>query len=152
MKQVGTFIGVVVMGLLVGCGPVGPEDLGGEQETQEPTLLTPEQVEELLAKLPPEERMVHSMGVCEPTNTNSCVNAGYGSCAAWSAYADCGDLSACNDLGCPRRVCYGTTRDSCTTVYDGSASQGTNRYRVCFNAAGESCTEYEKSSRLICGC
>jgi hypothetical protein len=80
------------------------------------------------------------------------VNAGYGSCAAWSAVYDCGDLSACNDLGCPRRVCYGTTRDSCTTVYEGSTSQGTNRYRVCFNAAGESCTEYEKSSRLICGC
>jgi hypothetical protein len=146
MKQVGTFIGVVVMGLLVGCGPVGPEEAGGQE-------LTPEQLAELVARAEPDAQLHQGLtAVCQPTTTNSCVNAGYGSCASWSGFYDCGDLSACNELGCPRRVCYGTTRDSCTTVYDGSSSQGTNRYRVCFNAAGESCTEYEKSSRLICGC
>lgn len=149
MRQLATFIGVVVLGLLVGCGPVGPEEMGGQGAP-----LTPEQLAELVAQVPePDAQMLQGLtAVCQPTSTNGCVNAGYGSCAAWSAVYDCGDLSACNELGCPRRVCYGTTRDSCTTVYEGSTSQGTNRYRVCFNAAGESCTEYEKSSRLICGC
>ncbi|HYO72748.1 MAG TPA: hypothetical protein VEU33_42400, partial [Archangium sp.] len=69
MKQVGTFIAVVVMGLLVGCGPVGPEEAGGQE-------LTPE----LVARAEPDAQMLQGLtAVCQPTTTNSCVNAGYGS-------------------------------------------------------------------------
>ncbi|GMU05621.1 hypothetical protein [Corallococcus caeni] len=137
MRHIGLWVGLFITGWVLGCGPVGTED------SAEAPRYTPEQVQALMAETPkPDEAMLQAFAAaCEPTTTNNCVNAGYGACGNWSAFADCGDLSECNFTGC--RIRY--------DVY-GSQIQGKNRYRVCFNAAGQSCTEFEQTTSIVCGC
>ncbi|RKG48676.1 hypothetical protein D7X30_40490 [Corallococcus sp. AB011P] len=121
------------------------------EDSAEAQRYTPEQVNALLAETPkPDEAMLQALAAaCQPTNTNSCVNAGYGACGNWSAYAACGELSSCNFAGCRTRVC---DNGPCYFEYLGSETQGNNRYRVCFNAVGQSCTEFEQTTTTVCGC
>lgn len=75
----------------------------------------------------------------------------YGSCAGWSSYALCGDTwCAPLVLGCGE---CGSGPES-TSCGDGPAlRQLAERYRVCFNALGESCTEYQVTTYDYgCGC
>jgi hypothetical protein len=144
MKHFGSLMGVVAAALLVGCGPeVSEEALEAEMAAGDESALISSATPE------PDEQMLQALAAsCQPTNTNSCVNAGYSSCAAWSDYYDCGELSACTFGVCRRceidpdlgRICYPAP----------GQQQGRNRYRVCFNAAGQSCTEYELLTQRIC--
>jgi hypothetical protein len=63
--------------------------------------------------------------------------AEFGSCAGWSSFTECG-------LTCLRTLCPG-----------GENVRGTlfsNSFRVCFDKAGNSCTEWHETSSIFCGC
>jgi hypothetical protein len=67
---------------------------------------------------------------------------GYGACTGWSA------LAYCNDT-CTKRCCHDgpacNEPDIGGTVYR-------ERYRICFNSAGASCTEWNLQAQYVCGC
>ncbi|WP_426754661.1 hypothetical protein [Myxococcus sp. Y35] len=142
MKRFASFVGVVVLSLLSGCGV--------EQTEEALTDVEAPLAETSATALDAETRQALAES-CQPTSTHSCVNAGYGSCLAWSEYYDCGSLSACtSDASC--RVCeYDPQigRPICFRVP--GQLQPRNRYRVCFNAAGQSCTEFEQLFNNVCG-
>ncbi len=70
----------------------------------------------------------------------------YPSCAGWSGYADCGDPQCgiyrwCGDCGDP----FG--------CWDLATRQPRERFRVCFDQFGNSCTEWQGTLVLVaCGC
>jgi hypothetical protein len=138
MTHLGKLVVVGVVALLVGCGQAGPE----EQEGQEEVLSsTPER----------DEGSVHAFAACQSTAANSCVNAGYTSCGSWTAYYSCGTTPVCNTNGC--RVYVPPSESSPGHyVWQGSETFQRNRHRVCYNAFGQSCTEYQSSSSTVCGC
>lgn len=81
-------------------------------------------------------------------STTPCGSA-YPSCASWSGYSDCGDpycgvYKFCGDPPfCEEPdLCFGP-----------ALRQARERFRVCFNAQSQSCTEYQRSSVVLtCGC
>lgn len=80
-------------------------------------------------------------------STTPCGTA-YGSCASWSTYSDCGDPFCGVAVGCGECNEWG----QCETGGPG-IKQRMERYRVCFDALGQSCTEYQRSTVTeSCGC
>lgn len=82
-------------------------------------------------------------GACH--STTPCPSE-YGSCAGWSGWSSCGDTycSIWRYCGgpCPGPTCFGD-----------ATRQETERYRVCFNSSGASCTEWQRSFTVLgCGC
>ncbi len=75
--------------------------------------------------------------------------AEYGSCGSWSSYSDCGDpycgiFKFCGDPP----WCY--EPDLC---FGPATRQRRERFRVCFNASAQSCTEYQQTNYPVsCGC
>jgi hypothetical protein len=81
----------------------------------------------------------HSTTTCGPT---------YGSCAGYSSYTDCGDPICGLAIGCGECDEWG----HCEAAGQGM-KQLRERYRVCFDAQGQPCTEYQRTSvTLGCGC
>ncbi len=151
MTHLGRLIAVGVVAILAGCGPAGSESVEGDSTS----MLPPEQVEELLSRMPePDEGIVQAFAeACQSSNVNSCINAGYQACTGWSAYYDCGTPTACLAAMPACRVCY--PRDVNGEVYCESHSgyrEPRNRYRVCLNPAGASCTEYQLLYNVVCDC
>jgi hypothetical protein len=69
----------------------------------------------------------------------------YPSCASWTSYFDCGDpfcgvYRFCGE-NCETDICFGP-----------ALRQKTERYRVCFNALGQSCTEFQAGTNRLLGC
>jgi hypothetical protein len=159
MKNAWMAVGAVVLSMLVGCGPVEPEEnlpaeeLSSEELSSIPdgTVVSPELMNAVLAKVPkPLGDTLHPEVACVGTKT--CTNLGYGSCGSWSAISNCGSLSTCNSLDTACRECaYSPDIGAVECDYLGGQNQGRNRYRVCFNAAGASCTEYEYTTVKVCG-
>jgi hypothetical protein len=78
-------------------------------------------------------------------STTPCGTA-YPSCGSWSGYANCDDplCSAAANCGnpCTGPLCFGP-----------AVRQFQERFRVCFNASGQSCTEYQQTFPVLhCGC
>jgi hypothetical protein len=80
-------------------------------------------------------------------STTPCGTA-FPSCASWSGYSDCDDAFCGSVRGCGEceeefpRFCPGP-----------GMKQWRERFRVCFNALGQSCTEYQRTLiSLGCGC
>jgi hypothetical protein len=96
--------------------------------------------EDLLPKARPEA----DAPACHSTTP---CGSGYPSCASWSGYSDCGDPYCgiylhCGDECEPGFPCPGP-----------ALRQWRERFRVCFNAQGQSCTEYQRTSTILsCGC
>lgn len=70
----------------------------------------------------------------------------YGACTNWSSYSDCDDPFCHQVNGCAEECgplsCFGP-----------GMRQRQERYRVCFNAIGQSCTEYQRTViNLSCDC
>jgi hypothetical protein len=84
----------------------------------------------------------HAIVSCQPN---------YPSCAGWSSYSNCGDPFCGVALGCGECVC---DEFGCQCEAGGPAmKQFRERFRVCFNQAGNSCTEWQRASvTLGCGC
>ena len=92
-------------------------------------------------------RLIAESSACH--STTPCGSA-YPSCASWSGYFDCGDpycginrwcgdVETCPD---PEFGCWGP-----------ALRQWRERFRVCFNAIGWWCTEYQRTSHTLgCGC
>jgi hypothetical protein len=78
------------------------------------------------------------LGTCHAATT--CP--GYGACTSWST------LAYCNDT-CTKRCCH--DGPSCNEP-DIGGTVYRQRYRVCFNPAGASCTEWNIQSEYVCGC
>ena len=98
--------------------------------------------EDVVARMP---WLVDSLtAACHSTTT--CGTA-YPSCASWSGYTNCDDpfCGVANGCGeeCPEiGPCFGP-----------AMRQRKERYRVCFNAQGQSCTEYQLTlTSLGCDC
>jgi hypothetical protein len=79
-------------------------------------------------------------------STTPCGSA-YPSCASWSGYSDC-DAPFCG--------IYRWCPDDCAEdfgCWGPALKQRQERFRVCFNAQGQSCTEYSSTQiTLGCGC
>jgi hypothetical protein len=72
----------------------------------------------------------------------------YGSCGSWSAFEDCGDPH-CG----PSTLCKICDEWGQCTAAGPATKQSVERYRVCFNAQMQGCTEYQRASQtLYCGC
>lgn len=93
-------------------------------------------------------------GACH--STTACP-AEYGSCGTWSSYSDCGDpwcgvwrLCDCylGPAGSPS-----PNMPICDPGFGDALRQFRESYRVCFNASGQPCTEYQRTSVVLgCGC
>jgi len=149
MKHMLMAVGVLALGLLVGCGPVMAEESEATQEfgaIPDGTQLSPEMRAAVLSQVPvPTQEMIRAATTaCQAAKT--CT--GYDSCGSWSSIYNCGTLSTCNMTALACKKCTGL--GSCE--YTGEQKQGSNSYRVCFNAAGASCTEYAYYTASVCGC
>lgn len=82
-------------------------------------------------------------GACH--DTTPCPSQ-YASCGSWSGYTNC-DAPYCGvyrfcGSGCGEPLCFGE-----------ATRQNQERYRVCFNSSGQSCTEWQRTSQVVtCGC
>jgi hypothetical protein len=74
----------------------------------------------------------------------------YPSCASWSGYSDCGDPFCGLALGCGEEICdeWGFCRPGRGPAW----RQPRERFRVCFDQFGNSCTEWQQSVSISCGC
>lgn len=80
-------------------------------------------------------------------STTPCGSA-YGACANWSGFTPCGDEFCGAAMGCGECDQFGQCE-----AYGPAMKQFLERYRVCFNQLGQSCTEYQRSSSTgACGC
>jgi hypothetical protein len=97
--------------------------------------------EDVVAKSP---WLLAMTAACHSTTT--CGSA-YPSCASWSGYSDCNDPYCASGPHCaegcePGLPCLGP-----------AMRQWQERFRVCFNAAGQPCTEYQRTIIVLnCGC
>ncbi|EPX61520.1 hypothetical protein D187_010139 [Cystobacter fuscus DSM 2262] len=154
MKYIMTVVGSLVLGLLVGCGPVEMNEARVSEELVVPadgTVLSPELRDAMLARIPkPSEEMLQAAAVaCQPAKT--CT--GSLSCGNWSPLFNCGTLSTCKASRTECKHCeYMEDVGRVECEYFGVQKQSKNRYRVCFNAAGASCTEYASTASSVCGC
>lgn len=84
-----------------------------------------------------EDLLPASLALAAACHSTTPCSSTYGSCANWSGYSACGET-----------VCgYSAT---CSNI---ATKQYRERYRVCFNAQGRSCTEYQRTLvTLGCGC
>jgi hypothetical protein len=80
-------------------------------------------------------------------STTPCGPA-YGSCAGWSAYYDCGD-PYCGTYKWCEDPPFCEAPDIC---FGPATRTDRERYRVCFNASGQPCTEYQRITGSLQGC
>jgi len=88
--------------------------------------------------------VTESFGACNAIT--ACGPAyGYGSCASWSSYTECGDLyCSATARGC------GACGERCVGP---GMEQKYEAYRVCFNSSQQSCIQWSRVSYTdSCGC
>jgi len=99
------------------------------------------------------DRVILPASACH--STTPCP-AEYDSCASWSGYTSCGDTFCGIYRFCCANGPVGGPAPSLPNCDDlfGDALKGyKERYRVCFNAGGQSCTEWERTTVFLgCGC
>ena len=84
-------------------------------------------------------------GAC---NSTTPCDSSYGACANWSGYSNCGDPFCGWAVGCGLCDEYGQCEPGGQAM-----NQFVERYRVCFNELGQSCTEYDRQQfSTDCGC
>lgn len=96
--------------------------------------------EDIVAARP--ELIENLTGTCH--STTSCQPA-YPSCASWSPYSPCDEFCGTGNrcgLGCPNPgFCPGP-----------ATIDRVERFRVCFDQFGNSCTEWQVTTLTFCGC
>lgn len=81
-------------------------------------------------------------------NSTTPCGSSYGACTNWSGFSACGDPFCGSAAGCGECDEWGRCE-----YYGPAIRQFLERYRVCFNSLGESCTEYQRSASTgPCGC
>lgn len=120
---------------------IGCDNAAALCSCDEPVTLRSEDV--VAASLWPDP--VGFAGACHSTTP---CGSEYGSCASWSSYSNCGDPFCGVALGCGECNEWGQCEAG-----GPATKQNRERYRVCFNAQGQQCTEYQRTSiNLGCGC
>jgi hypothetical protein len=138
---------VIVVSVVAGTGcnvPLSGEELGTVTEeiqsaepAERPARLLPLRSEDLVDMA---EMQVQLAAACPAPKT--C--AGFGSCAAWSTTTSCGS-AACG------QQCFRCVRPSDPICHSGiTRSTFTSRFRVCFNAQQQSCTEFQVFTASSC--
>ncbi|MCP3138745.1 hypothetical protein [Pyxidicoccus xibeiensis] len=160
MRSIGRMLlGVTLLFTVAACGAASPgeplvEAVGDEAPVlvSELPRLSEAEIDALVAEASRhDEGSVQAMaGTCQASNVNSCVNSGFSSCGTWSAFATCS--AACTGRVC--KICEpGGGGEGPYCEFAGwQRKEEQNRFRVCFNNRGQSCTEYELSSFLDCEC
>lgn len=89
---------------------------------------------------------VIALAGCQAAST---CPAEYGSCSSWSASTLCDQT--CGGIGfC---ICRPVWSEECQGVpAEPKGRDSYNSFRVCFNASGQSCTEWQQTSYTYCGC
>lgn len=102
--------------------------------------------EEYVERFDPSLKLVTELSVaCHSTTP---CDTSYGACTNWSTFTECGDPFCGPSTAC--RIC--DEWGQCTAAGP-AMKQNLERYRVCFNALGQSCTEYQRSTATgECGC
>lgn len=142
MRQLGVLVGSVVLALLAGCGPVDEQHPVEGAEAVELAKATAEAVLGLAV-------------ACQQDNYNQCVAAGYGSCSSWSVSTECGDSFCEVDYGLSPCFIRNCSEGPCQNIPLGATFQPTQKYRVCSNPQGQTCTEWsviQYGNRVKCGC
>lgn len=88
------------------------------------------------------EAAATTLTTCQPATT--CT--GYGSCTGWSNSEQCG--ASCGPQQC---ICIQRPDFECPEPQLRGRNTF-NSYRVCFNGAGQSCTEFRQTIANYCGC
>lgn len=121
---------------------IGCDNAAALCSCDEPDILSSE---EYVARFAPE--LITDLKAAACHSTTPCGSA-YGSCAAWSSYSDCGDPFCGIAFGCGECNEWGQCEAG-----GPAEKQYRERFRVCFNAQGQSCTEYQRTSSTgSCGC
>lgn len=73
----------------------------------------------------------------------------YPSCASWSSYSTCGDPFCEFQFACGERICY--EGGICVPQGGPARHEPYERFRVCFDQFGNSCTEWYRLNIYSCG-
>jgi 5-methylcytosine-specific restriction endonuclease McrA len=74
----------------------------------------------------------------------------YPSCASWTSYADCGDAFCGSGPRCGDCTC--DEWGHCFCGPGPAWREPMERFRVCFDSLGNSCTEWQTLTFISCGC
>lgn len=74
----------------------------------------------------------------------------YPSCASWSTYSNCGDPYCGSGPRCGECTC--DEWGHCFCGPGPAWRQSRERFRVCFDSLGNSCTEWQTFTSVSCGC
>ncbi len=136
-------MGILVFALLVMISPGLAADERGRSAAFLDTEATAEAEPPRSDLVPQWARTIMKAGACHSTTP---CGSQFGSCAGWSGYTDCDDPVCgiyrwCGDCGDP----FG--------CWDLATRQRQERFRVCFDSLGNSCTEWQNQLVLTaCGC
>jgi hypothetical protein len=142
MKNLGALVGVVVLGLLAGCGPVGPEELERE-------AVVPEELANIAAD---GEAMAEALPTCKLGLL--CDRSRYPNVLASTPYQPCVPQFS---------VCLATTEPACmrlecdplgchSTFGTRQATSSRQRTTVYYNGEGETCSQYETEATAWACC
>lgn len=154
MKLFGKWLGALVMGWVVSCGPMTEEELealelaGGEPGEMQSVA---GQVEDVLNSVAPDDVQMEAMEACPAAYT--CPSEYSYSCEAPQANIACtGTLSACfNSTAC--RSCELGPNGKPYCWYSGTQTRAYQyRYWWCSNFAGQRCRNIAVDFSNVCGC
>ncbi|WP_164007206.1 hypothetical protein [Pyxidicoccus trucidator] len=153
MTHFGKWLGVLVASVVVGCGPVTPEEMEAlalEGIDTSDMQATVEQVEDVLNSAAPDDGLMHAMDVCPADYT--CP--GDYSCGSWSTVptACTGSLSACTGtVAC--RECEMGPNGKPICWQTGTQKAGTSYLIQACNKPGvPTCYSYKVTYATYCGC
>jgi hypothetical protein len=109
---------------------------------------TPEMLDAALFGDPEAMAAVVPLSGCQAPST--CPSQ-YGSCSGWSNWAQC-SLSCNSNPWCGCGPEHPDEPPCEPNPYETSALVTSNRFRVCFNSQGQSCTEWNRGFSSYCGC
>ncbi len=154
MKLLGKWLGALVLGTVVGCGPMTQEEMdalepaGGESSEMQSVA---DQVEDVLNSVAPDDIQMDAMGACPAAYT--CPAEVSYSCGAPQANIACtGALSACvSDTRCRECELGPNGKPICWRI--GTQTKAYQyRYWWCSNFAGQRCRNVAVDYTVVCGC
>ena len=155
MRMMGRGVLAVLLMGVVACGPLEPQEQD-EAAAQAPageaglTPLSSEELAELVARAEAAQRTDVTAAFAACPGANACT--GYDSCASWSAVANCGTLSACTMSSPYCRQCEYDPELHRPICWNAPSQKQTQyKYRTCFNAFGQACTNVVLTLKAVCG-
>lgn len=127
----------------IGSCLIGCDNAAALCSCDEPATLS---AEEYVERFDPGLKLVTELSAA--CNSTTPCGSEYGACTNWSTYTACGDPFCGPSTAC--KIC--DEWGQCTAAGP-AMKQFRERYRVCFNPLGQSCTEYQRTATSgSCGC